>query len=168
MGGDTIAWEPPPKQITLQEAEVAQSEEEMLRSTRTIGDRIFRLDLGQTFLFAGGDPDDPRSYYRLFDIVETVREESPSFGEIEIAQQEWLTATRIYEQSILLNGGVPASVIEPATNDNRATPSQPEEPEILVVNLTDCKFYGGSSYLRCAVNPCATTCDGCRSFKSKY
>jgi len=140
---NVIAWTPPPPlpSIDLPQEEVAHSEAEMLRLDRVSGDRIFRSDLDQTFIFIGGNPLDPDQYFR-FMILGFVALEG--YGCIYQAFQ------------------LPAELLSPESHNTSAT-SKPIRP-----NQDECKFHSGTMFLRCAVNPCAKTCEGCVEFEPKY
>lgn len=54
--------------------------------------------------------------------------------------------------------------IVPRQPDPTITPLLEAEPDNRI-NPLDCRFYSGTGLLRCAVNPCATNCNGCNSFE---
>jgi hypothetical protein len=132
---------PPWSTIGFPHEEVAHSEDEMLKPDRLAGDRVFRVDLDQMFLFIGGNPLDPDRYFRLMTLCDGV------YGVGGYSHQ----LTR-----------VPSELLSPSgTHDASALPKS------LHLNQGECKFYSTTSELRCAVNPCAKTCEGCIEFEPK-
>ena len=135
--GNEITWTPlPPLPITeFSHEEVAHSEEEMLKPDRVAGDRIFRADLRQAFIFTGKNPLDPERYFRVMDI-----------------------GAGYVHQSF-----APPGELVSTENHDIPTPSTPFCPA-----QDECKFHSGTLLLRCAVNPCAKTCEECLDFEPKF
>jgi hypothetical protein len=155
----------------LEVVAIAHSEEEMLNLEKVPSDVIYRADLDQTFLFVGNDSLHPESYFRI------LRLHSQFQANLHEA------AIRACDEAIASAFGLPQELFgEP---DLSALPSSvlhwqyrgevvPVEPGASNVSLvpplidpTDCKFYSGRMLLRCAVNPCARTCEGCTDFEPK-
>jgi hypothetical protein len=166
---DHIAWNAPSS--TPEYSAIAHSEEEMLNLEKVPGDVIYRADLDQTFLFVGDDSLHPSSYFQVFRLG----------SQFQASLHE--TAIRACDEAIASAFGLPPQMLEGL--DSSALPSSvlhwqcrervaPIEPGAGSVSLvpslidpTDCKFYSGRMLLRCAVNPCAKTCEGCTDFEPK-
>jgi hypothetical protein len=149
---------------------VVHSEEEMIQLSREEGDRFLRTDLNYVMVFIGGDPSDRQRYLRVLaqtELAETVVEEAhrrsprPSFPEYEPQEVVSFSQMRSAAAQIWMNGGVPASVFDPPISLGRETLA----PQIIYPG--ECKFYSGIMEIRCAVNPCAPSCDGCVDFERK-
>lgn len=85
------------------------------------------------------------------------------------ALNQVLARLRAYEQSILLNGGLPASIFEPPTTGQSPQDYERQHSPVPLEPLRpiECRFYAGTGLLRCAVNPCAESCNGCTDFEPR-
>jgi|GEM_PF-2667478 hypothetical protein len=160
---------------------VVHSEEEMIQLSREEGDRFLRTDLNYVMVFIGGDPSDRNRYLRVLaqiELAETVGEalvfpmgeeahrrsplSCPSLPESYERQVVIsLSQMRSAAAQIWMSGEVPASVFEPPISLQQETIA----PQIIYPG--ECKFYSGIMEIRCAVNPCAPSCDGCVDFERK-
>jgi hypothetical protein len=155
--GDRIAWNPPSS--TPEYSAIAHSEEEMLNLEKVPGDVIYRADLDQAFLFVGDDSLHLSSYFQMLRLGSQSQALELTFGSNpeRMFRDPGLSALPSSVRHWQYRGGVVP--VEPgASNTPLAPPS---------LNQADCKFYSGKILLRCAVNPCAKTCEGCTDFEPK-
>jgi hypothetical protein len=166
---DHIAWNAPSS--TPEYSAIAHSEEEMLNLEKVPGDVIYRVDLDQAFLFVGDDSLHPESYFRVFRLG----------SQLQASLHE--TAIRACDEAIASAFGLPPQMLEGLDSSafplserhwrlrGGIAPAEPGASNVSLVppslNQTDCKFYSGKILLRCAVNPCAKTCEGCTDFEPK-
>ena len=190
---DRIAWSPPSS--TPEYSAIAHSEEEMFNLEKVPGDVIYRADLDQAFLFVGDDSPHPSSYFRVLRLDSQfqanlheatmqarIQALEPTFG---LPQQMFgepdlsalpssMGQPTLLQKSVVKESGSsgrsPRSIqLPPCTTRRIVKAPEPEKGLSFSGSIfpPSCKFFSGTRLLRCAVNPCAKTCEGCADFEPK-
>jgi hypothetical protein len=143
----------------------------MLNLEKVPGDVIYRADLDQAFLFVGDDSPHPESYFRVFRLGSQFQanlHEAAIQARIQALEPTFGLPQQMFGESDL--SALPSSVRHWQYRE-RVAPIEPGASNVSpvppLVDPTDCKFYSGKMLLRCAVNPCAKSCEGCTDFESK-